>query len=305
MWDGTFRDWPLAIEVALLPDNLWEGEDALAKVAEAIREIEARRANEKAKLNETLILNPSTQRYSARPAPISNTKRLQRHLSRVEDALDDIVALGGGNGLTANTAEFRIIKRLVQKYGNDPERVAFDLTDANKSIARQIKVGEYADDEPLKLLQAANTACIAFVCEAHEEVAKELARGFDPEPQAVSEEDALVLEKAWRLSEAMLDEEAAQTTLEDKAEIMAGQIIDAATDPMPEWSREAHAIRSIVLRRQISRMWRQAQGLMTIDGLAKAYDSKFSKAAGVVGRVGLGVGVLHQAILILGRFLGL
>ncbi len=43
MWDGTFRDWDLAIEVATLPDELWEGEDALAKVAEAIRGIEAKR----------------------------------------------------------------------------------------------------------------------------------------------------------------------------------------------------------------------------------------------------------------------
>ncbi len=44
MWEGTFRDWDLAIEVAKLPDELWEGEGALAKVAEAIREIEARQA---------------------------------------------------------------------------------------------------------------------------------------------------------------------------------------------------------------------------------------------------------------------
>ncbi|MEL7132138.1 MAG: hypothetical protein AAGK77_06985, partial [Pseudomonadota bacterium] len=44
MWDGTFRDWDLAIEVAKLPDDLWEGEDAPGKVAVAIREIEARLA---------------------------------------------------------------------------------------------------------------------------------------------------------------------------------------------------------------------------------------------------------------------
>lgn len=44
VWDGTFRDWELATEVALIPNEVWEGEDALAKVAEAIREIEAKRA---------------------------------------------------------------------------------------------------------------------------------------------------------------------------------------------------------------------------------------------------------------------
>ncbi len=42
MWAGTFRDWDLAVEVALLDPDLWNGDDALAKVAQAIREIEAR-----------------------------------------------------------------------------------------------------------------------------------------------------------------------------------------------------------------------------------------------------------------------
>ena len=42
MWDGTFRDWDLAIEVAKIPDEVWEGADAVAKVAAAILAIEAR-----------------------------------------------------------------------------------------------------------------------------------------------------------------------------------------------------------------------------------------------------------------------
>ncbi|WP_299293602.1 hypothetical protein [uncultured Tateyamaria sp.] len=44
MWHGEFTNWDLAIEVALIPDVVWEGEDALAKVAKAIRGIEARLA---------------------------------------------------------------------------------------------------------------------------------------------------------------------------------------------------------------------------------------------------------------------
>ena len=42
MWEGDFRDWDLALEVAQIPKQDWNGDDALAKVAEAIREIEAR-----------------------------------------------------------------------------------------------------------------------------------------------------------------------------------------------------------------------------------------------------------------------
>lgn len=42
MWEGTFDDWDLAIEVATIPDAAWE--EGLSAVAEAIREIEARLA---------------------------------------------------------------------------------------------------------------------------------------------------------------------------------------------------------------------------------------------------------------------
>ena len=73
---------------------------------------------------------------------------------------------------------------------------------------------------------------------------------------------------------------------------------------MPEWSPQAHAIRSIVVRRQISRMWQQAQGLMKFKGLAELYDADHSKAAGYVGRMGGAAGTLIGAILILARFLG-
>lgn len=302
--EGTFADWDLAVAVALIPNEVWEGEEAVTKVAEAIRKIEADQLAKAVIINETLAWNDDTQVFHVEHPSVSNEQRLARHLSRVSDALDDILALGGGNGMTANTVEYRIIKRLVEKYSDDPERVAFDLTDVNKSIARQIKVGEYDDDGPIENLRASIIACVAFVCETHEEVAEELARGFEPEPQVVSEEDALVLEEAWRLSAAMLDEQAAQTTLEDKAEIMAGRIIDAAVDPMPEWSREANAMRSIVLRRQISRLWQQARGFATVPGLAEKYESQHSKALGYVARAGFGVDYLYRAITILGRWLG-
>jgi len=41
MWEGTFTDWDLAIDVATLDPALWKGEDALSKGAEATRGIEA------------------------------------------------------------------------------------------------------------------------------------------------------------------------------------------------------------------------------------------------------------------------
>lgn len=44
MWEGRFTDWDLAVEVAKIPNEVWdEGAEAVAK---AIREIEARRASD-------------------------------------------------------------------------------------------------------------------------------------------------------------------------------------------------------------------------------------------------------------------
>ena len=88
MWDGTFTDWDLAIEVAKIPDEVWEGEDALAKVAEAIRGIEARSASE-----------PSV---SAAPPTLNQISVVLNRLRLNRDAIAASTA-----GLLEQLAEFR------------------------------------------------------------------------------------------------------------------------------------------------------------------------------------------------------
>jgi hypothetical protein len=137
---GDPMPWALQEKVALIPNKIWEaGPEA---VAAEIARIEAEFIADDAQLLETLVLDASVPVYSAKTVAASNPDRIALHLSRVDDALDDLVALGGNNGLTEDTAEYRIIKRLVRKYGDDPERIAFDLTDVNRSISRQFESGE-------------------------------------------------------------------------------------------------------------------------------------------------------------------
>ena len=303
MLKGQPLDWDLQEMVALIPEDDWE--KGPEHIAEMIREIEANWAYGKSRIKETLVLDENTLKFSAKPLVASNSDRLARHLSRVEDALDDMIALGGNNGLTEATPEYRIITRLVAKYSVDPERIAFDLTDVNHSIARQIKVGEYADDEPIRLLQAANAVCVSTICDMEPEVAEELAREYPQEPAGLDEEGVLVLEEAMRISADTLDEPAAETTVEDRAEILFGEVIDAAKENLPDGPRRmAVSYRSIVLRRQISRLSQQANEWTKVPKLAKHYDSDQSKAAGVIARYGSVSDLLWAAVIWLWRLVG-
>jgi len=75
MWDGTFEDWDLAHEVAKIENEVWEGEDALAKVAGEIGRIETRRALEKeitdlkTRLKQSQAIEPSPNRHHNNPPP--------------------------------------------------------------------------------------------------------------------------------------------------------------------------------------------------------------------------------------------
>jgi hypothetical protein len=121
MWDGTFEDWDLAHEVAKIEGEVWEGEDALAQVAARIREIEAEHLTDRAGIDETLVFDRSTLTFEVKPHLQSNKDVLNVAVERVEDALDDVLALGKGNGLTKNTLEARILLRLFRKYTQRPE----------------------------------------------------------------------------------------------------------------------------------------------------------------------------------------
>ncbi|MDJ0858866.1 MAG: hypothetical protein QNJ03_07295 [Dinoroseobacter sp.] len=308
MRNGQPMDWELQRQVALIgaEDDFKIWEDGPEAVAEEIALIEANWARSKAQINETLVLNDETLLYSAKTIPAPDPDRLKRHLNRVDDALDDILALGGSNGITESTVEYRIIKRLMAKYSDDPERAAFDLREVSRSIERQIDVGEYADDEPVRILQAASTSAVAAICDMAPEVADRLDIEVSEAAGTLGEDGVLVLEAAWQISAAMLDKNASETTREDEAEILRGEIIDAASDEDLDLTiQRAKAYRASVLRRQISRLGQQLNDWRKISKLAEHYDSDHSRAAGVVMRYGGVATVLAAAINQLARLLGL
>lgn len=307
---GQPMDWKLQEQIALIDDEIWEaGPKAVAK------EIRARTltwAISRVRVQEDLKLDDETSKYSAVPLEASNPERLKRHLERVEDSLDDIIALGGSNGLTESTVEYRIIKRLVAKYGDDPERVAFDLREVSRGIERQIKAGEYADDEPMRRLQTAALDGFAAITGMEPDIAAELESDQRGVAETPSTQEVLVLEAAMQISSSLMTRKTAETTEEDAAEILRGEIIDAAlNEPTDAFVQRVRAYRASVLRRQIKRLAQMARDfsvketlLKLQDSLAVHYDEKTSKAAGVVGRYLNIAAMFYHAVRILGRMLG-
>jgi hypothetical protein len=274
-------------------------------VAAMIRRIEGEFISEQVRTAEVFSLDQETLKFVSEPPKPQNPKRLRMHLERVDAALDDVIALGGNNGLTEASLEYRIVKRLVRNYNEDPERAVFDLADVNATIARQISSQEYPDDEPIRMLQAANTSCISAICGMEPEISTEFARSYSIESRKLQQPETSLLEEAWETSISMSDTIAAQETQEDRAEILYGAIIEAAEKGAhTEVENLARDYRAIVLKRQIHRLAAQARAWATVPSLAKHYDSEWSKTAGVVTRYGGIAGMLWAAVVVLGRLLG-
>lgn len=311
MRTGQPMDWHLQEQIALIPNEIWQaGPKAVAK------EIRARTltwAVSRVRVQEDLKLDDKTSKYSAVPPEASNPERLKRHLERVEDSLDDIIALGGSNGLTESTVEYRIIKRLVAKYGDDPERVAFDLREVSRGIERQIKAGEYADDEPMRRLQTAALDSVVAITGMEPDIAAELESDQRGVAETPSPQEVLVLEATMQISSSLMTRKTAETTEEDAAEILRGEIIDAAlNEPTDAFVQRVRAYRASVLRRQIKRLAQMARDFSVKDTLLKLqdtlavhYDEKTSKVAGVVARYSSVALLFYHAVSILGRMLGL
>jgi hypothetical protein len=155
------------------------------------------------------------------------------------------------------------------------------------------------------LLQAALTACISTICDMEPDVAEEHERVYARDPTIPDTEDVEVVAETMVMSLDVFDQPAAETTKEDFAELFRNRIIDAAEeDPFRGPVRVAREYRAVVLRRQISRLAQIARDYANVDKLAEHYDSKYSKAAGVVMRYGSVAGAFWAAIKVLGYMLG-
>jgi hypothetical protein len=105
-------------------------------------------------LAEEIIQNPETGLFSVRPKPIEKPDLYAVTLAQVADAVEDVLH-NPQNGLNDASLDIRKLRRTLDRYANDPQRIEMDFTAAHASITRQVAVGELPpSDENLSLLGA-------------------------------------------------------------------------------------------------------------------------------------------------------
>lgn len=126
------------------------GEDEPEKVSED----DAERLSRLMPLAEGLVQNPDSGIFSIQHKEISKPDLHAATLAQVADAIEDVLEKQS-NGLNADSLDIRKLRRTLERYANDPQRVEMDLTTVHHSLTIQIGSGELPpSDENQALLSA-------------------------------------------------------------------------------------------------------------------------------------------------------
>jgi hypothetical protein len=163
MWDGTFEDWDLAHQVAQIEDGLWEGDDALAKVAARIRDIQ-RASKTAVSLNLTQI---SEGTWDVERDVVVSQEPMEFAIAQVEGALRAALAVGQNNGLRKESGETVLIESACGENRHLPSVVATSFWNACMSLERNI--GDiYPEDSILIVLKNTLYTSVEELCEQDE-----------------------------------------------------------------------------------------------------------------------------------------
>ncbi|WP_299771505.1 hypothetical protein [uncultured Tateyamaria sp.] len=152
MWDGTFRDWDLATEAALIPNEVWEGEDAVAKVAEAIREIEARLLIDRLPQVEE-VFEDAGGRYDVRTTGFDSNRLIDSIENRVRFTLD-LAVRSNACDLNEMSTAAKVLRHALDNCLDDPNAVEQFLRRASDMIRARMADGSFANDDELDMLVA-------------------------------------------------------------------------------------------------------------------------------------------------------
>ncbi|WP_299602170.1 hypothetical protein [uncultured Tateyamaria sp.] len=152
MWDGTFRDWDLATKVALIPNEVWEGEDAVAKVAEAIREIEARLLIDRLPQVEE-VFEEAGGWYNVRTTGFDSNRLIDSIENRVRFTLD-LAVRSNACDLNEMSTAAKVLRHALDNCLDDPNAVEQFLRRASDMIRARMADGSFANDDELDMLVA-------------------------------------------------------------------------------------------------------------------------------------------------------
>ena len=176
-------------------------------------------------LAEELIQNSETGIFHVRLKEVEKPDLLAATLGQLADAIEDVLE-SPSNGLNANSLEIRKLRRTIERYANDPQRVEMDLTTVHYGLAVQIGSGELPPSEEnnallLALQEGAQgiRATDAEVAENRKILQEQSLRELSPESLEQLADAAPILES---LTEGDLQEQMREDVLFLTQEMRAG-----------------------------------------------------------------------------------
>lgn len=313
MWNGTFDEWDLAIEVIKIDEEDWE--KGYAHIGGVIAGIEADLINQRSTLAENLYFNEESARglptletyglagqFDVEPVKVSAPDALERAVSKVEDSFSDAMTLGHGQHVRETTLEGLILSRVFAKYRTDPHRVEMDFEDVRRVLVANICNDENPNrnyprcDELDLLVSAINSAC-GEIRAAYPEIAQARAE-MDAADQIapISAEDKEIWLSATPVLRAISDERLDRGWVEDIGELVNDAITDVPTTAprLPAAGERIVAPRKSVVRRLAYRISsiRLKLGRM----IKKVDDSAAAKLGGLITVIGGLIQLLMQML---------
>jgi hypothetical protein len=120
------------------PGRDWYGEE---EAPEAVSEDDAERLSRLFPLAEDLVQDPESGRFSVQYKEIPKPDLLTATLAQVADAIEDVLEKQS-NGLNSDSLEIRKLRRTLERYANDPQRVEMDFTTVHHGLTIQIGSGD-------------------------------------------------------------------------------------------------------------------------------------------------------------------
>lgn len=143
---GEPLDWDLQEQIALIPYEVWDGDDAPEKVAAEIRKIEATHYA-KALPQAEVLVQGADGRWDVQPDPSGAADIVASALRQAEFALN--TALKGNSGFNTYSAAYEYLRYALDECRDDPNSLEQSFGIARRSLERMIASGELQPDERL------------------------------------------------------------------------------------------------------------------------------------------------------------
>ncbi len=222
--EGRAPDWELWRGVALIDDAIWQaGPEA---VAAAIEGVKAELVRARLPLAEDLVADPETGLFSVVPRVVANLPLLAASLGQVRDAVEDVLA-EASNGLREASSDIRVLRRAVERYANDPQRIEMDMSLVSASLVGQVAREDLPASSAVLALQAVVQQAAEGIRAAHPEIAANRALLREQARGALSDEAVAQIAEAGPVLEAISEGVLAEDMRDDVFALTEGMRVGA------------------------------------------------------------------------------